>query len=82
MNGGTGKAVPMLSGGKFTEVSCRYGSDVVEQPKDDTANVPAINRDVELRRRGKGQYTSKQLKRTKTSRFLETGEQGELREDR
>jgi hypothetical protein len=49
MNGGTGIAVSMLAGGKFTEVPRRYGSDVVKQPKNDTANVPAINRDVELR---------------------------------
>jgi hypothetical protein len=49
MNGGAGKAVSMLSGGKFTEVARRYGSDVVKQPQDDTTNVPAIDRDVELR---------------------------------
>ena len=52
MNGGAGKAVSMLSGGKFTEVARRYGGDVVKQPKDDTTNVPAINRDVKLRETG------------------------------
>jgi len=49
MDGGARKAVSMLSGGKFTEIARRYGSDVVKQPKDDTTNVPAIDRDVELR---------------------------------
>jgi hypothetical protein len=48
VNGRAGKAVPGLSGGKFTEVACRYGSDAVEQPKDDAANLTTINRDVEL----------------------------------